>query len=290
MKTMPELGGAWLRGCIERFVADSPANDMGLAGPEPIFDRPLVGVSGADDPLYAFFVEHIGDFYLTPLAIFRGAFPDSGGVSAGELAVVSWILPATQATRRDNAAATHFPCRRWALTRHRGERFNEALRRHVVRELAVRGIAAVAPTLSPSWERRAHGPWAPCSNWSERHAAYAAGLGTFGLCDGLITPLGKAVRIGSVVARLSLPPSPRPYADRHTHCLFHSHGSCGRCIARCPVGALGRHGHDKQLCQHYTHRSANAVIRKRYGIDTDACGLCQTGVPCTDRIPLPQWG
>ena len=36
------------------------------------------------------------------------------------------------------------------------------------------------------------------SCWSERHAAFVSGLGTFGLCDGLITPVGKAMRCGSV--------------------------------------------------------------------------------------------
>jgi hypothetical protein len=43
--------------------------------------------------------------------------------------------------------------------------------------------------------------------------AYAAGLGTFGLCDGLITARGKAMRTGSVVARLEIDASPRPYDD-----------------------------------------------------------------------------
>jgi len=37
----------------------------------------------------------------------------------------------------------------------------------------------------------------PASSWSERHAAYAAGLGTFSLNDALITPKGIAHRLGS---------------------------------------------------------------------------------------------
>ena len=90
-----------------------------------------------------------------------------------------------------------------------GEQFNVALREHLVATLTGAGIAAVAPTRLRQWSM------APVtSNWSERHIAYAAGLGTFGLCDGLITPLGKAMRCGSVVARLRCarhaPPLPRP--------------------------------------------------------------------------------
>ena len=71
-------------------------------------------------------------------------------------------------------------------------------------QLEAAGIEAVAPLLSPHWARSDQGPYAPCSNWSERHAAYAAGLGTFGLCDGLITPVGKAMRTGSVVAAVKI--------------------------------------------------------------------------------------
>jgi len=37
--------------------------------------------------------------------------------------------------------------------------------------------------MAPFWTRSDSGPYAPCSNWSERHCAYAAGLGTFGLCQ-----------------------------------------------------------------------------------------------------------
>lgn len=34
------------------------------------------------------------------------------------------------------------------------------------------------------------------SSWSERHTAHFCGLGTFGVSDGLITSVGKAVRVG----------------------------------------------------------------------------------------------
>ena len=58
------------------------------------------------------------------------------------------------------------------VERKNGELFNVALRRHLVAELAQRGIRSVAPLLSPAWHRSDEGPYAPCSNWSERHAAH----------------------------------------------------------------------------------------------------------------------
>jgi epoxyqueuosine reductase QueG len=120
----------------------------------------------------------------------------------------------------------------------------------------------------------------PASNWSERHAAYAAGLGTFSLNDGLITIAGIAHRCGSVVTDLILPVEPRPYAGVRDWCLYHARGSCGACIHRCPVGAISAAGHDKLSCRDYTYGVLQPRLKDAYGVAIAGCGLCQTGVPC----------
>jgi epoxyqueuosine reductase len=272
------------------FSAQSEANCLGPELDEAAFDAPLVGFSRGSDPLYAEFVSHIGDFYLTPLDIFCKAFPESTGVAADQLTVISWVLPSTAVTRAEQAGQAKQPSERWARTRLHGEAFNMILRQQVVAVLAAEGIEAVAPMAADFWSRLDSGPYAPCSNWSERHAAYASGLGTFGLCDGLITPVGKAMRTGSVVACASIEPTRRPYTDHHTYCLFYSHGTCGKCIPRCPVNAIDKQGHHKKRCQQYTEFKMPIYMKKTYGIDTHACGLCQTDVPCMDRIPKPEDG
>ena len=48
------------------------------------------------------------------------------------------------------------------------------------------------------------------SNWSERHVAHIAGLGTFSLSRSLITSAGAAGRIGSLVLEAALPRTARP--------------------------------------------------------------------------------
>lgn len=226
---------------------------------------------------------------MTPLQVFQATFPEAT-VAPGELTVVSWVLPSTAMTRHGQETQTRYPSERWARTRHYGELFNNALRRQLVFELSKAGIASTAPILSPAWRRSSEGLYAPCSNWSERHAAYAAGLGTFGLCDGLITSVGKAHRTGSVIARVKVLPRARPYTDHREYCLHFTHGTCGKCISRCPVKALSRQGHDKNRCMDYTERRMNRYLRNTYGIDNYACGLCQCGVPCADHVPTPEEG
>jgi epoxyqueuosine reductase QueG len=150
--------------------------------------------------------------------------------------------------------------------------------------LNAQGRLAVAPQLSPQWARVDSAQFVYSSTWSERHAAYAAGLGTFGLCDGLITPAGKAVRIGSVVARIPLPPTQRPYTHPRAYCSFFADGSCGECIARCPAGALAVTGHNKRKCSDYVS-ATRPYVRAQFGFEGYGCGLCQTDVPCESAIP-----
>ena len=149
-----------------------------------------------------------------------------------------------------------------------------ALRRQVVNSLKKEGYSAVAPMIVPNWTIVKSERFSYASSWSERHAAYAAGLGTFGLCDGLITAKGKAMRVGSVVAKISIKPTPRPYTDHHAYCLFYTDGTCGKCIDRCPARAITESGHDKEKCRQHLVLSRKHV-KKIYQFEGYGCGLCQ---------------
>ena len=273
-----------LMNLVNDFVAHSDQNALENKDNDPAFENPIVGFARGDDSIFMDYKEHVGEFHLTPAEIFNLTFPDLNA-SADELTVISWILPHIEATRRDNRGQKEFPAERWARGRIFGEKSNEALRRHVVEALENAGIPSVAPLLTPHFERKKSDRFTLSSTWSERHMAYAAGLGTFGLCDGLITPHGKAMRTGSVVARLAVPPTPRPYTNHHRYCLFFSKGKCGKCITRCPADALSESGHDKIKCNGHIRPGVVEYTKKHYGFDGLGCGLCQTLVPCESRIP-----
>ena len=149
------------------------------------------------------------------------------------------------------------------------------------------GYPALAPVLTRDWKVKNSKPFWMASKWSERHAAYAAGLGTFGLCDGLITPVGKAIRAGSVVAKIDIPPTGRPYSDHRAYCLFFSKNACGECIKRCPAGALSKKGlHNKEKCNNHIQDIVAVHTKENFGFPgRGGCGLCQTGVPCESKIP-----
>ena len=269
---------------IRAFVTESPDNRHRAIDDSPIWDAPLVGIADGDDPLFAQYKTIIGDFHMTP----REVLAQESAAAADTVSVLCWILPTARKSRLANRRRELTPSLRWAHTRLYGERFNDLLREHVVSRLTHRGAAAVAPMLSPGF-KTVELDDGPASTWSERHAAYVAGLGTFGLSDGFITPVGMAMRCGSVVTDLALPPTERPYAGHRSNCLHYRDGSCGNCIDRCPAGAITAKGHDKNKCRTYMRDGLQGIV-ERYGTEElgyAGCGLCQTGVPCEWRIPPP---
>jgi epoxyqueuosine reductase len=278
---------------IKNFIKENEQNRRTQLDRGAYWDEPLVGFASGTDPLFSEYKTLIGSFHLTPREIISEALKSKGrGLLLSEIdqiSVISWVLPSPEDTRKSNREEKRYPSRLWAYTRAFGEECNDALRRHVTAFLENMGHIAVAPVLLPSFQhiRDEKVGWA--SPWSERHAAYACGLGTFGLSDGFITPKGIAVRIGSVVSLLKLTPSEKKYTHPKGNCLFFKDEKCGKCISRCPAGAITEKGHDKDGCKEYINSEPLRAKRAGYGLQDPppGCGLCQTGVPCEFKIPRP---
>lgn len=277
----------WIVSEIKNHVFSSPDNRLKGIDDTPIFDQPLVGfVSGADS-IFRQLKAVIGEFHLTPHEIMsrvaerKGADPPP----VEDVGVISYVLPISRMTKRENASMTDIPSRRWAHTRCYGEIFNLGVQAHIVKILENEGYLAVAPQLQDDVFRvLVDDRVGLASTWSQRHIAFAAGLGTFGLSDGLITRKGKAHRLGSVVVgrRLS---SPGRASDIHADCLFFQGKRCMECARRCPAGAITERGHDKEMCGNHFH-GKKSIMEELYGVEPYGCGLCQTGVPCESRSPI----
>jgi len=280
---MEKINAKWIKDTIDGFIS-SPENTLMNLANDPAWGTPLIGYSNGADPLYDFFKQDIGEFYVKPIEFIEKTFDNKKFVDK-ELTVVSWILPHTAATKIDHRKEKFWPSERWARARIFGEQVNSKLRMHVVQKLNEAGVEAVAPMLSPLWHNASSKKYGFASSWSERHAAYTAGLGTFGLSDGLITPLGKAHRAGSIIMNTFIEPSKRLYNDHHAYCLFYTKGTCGECIKKCPAGAISEKGHDKQKCSEYVDNTRK-YVEDNFGFKGYGCGFCQVGVPCENKIPI----
>jgi epoxyqueuosine reductase QueG len=242
------------------FVLNSPENFVADLGMMRIFEPPLVAVASAQDAFWERLKEFevVGPQHLSPAEWLSGA-----------QSVISCFLPFTESVRSANRLQG-WPATEWLYGRYEGEEFNRSMRRFLVETVQKAGGRAVAPVLDERFtvvNLR--------SNWSERHAAFIAGLGTFSLSRSLITSRGSAGRLASLVTDLDFEPTPRPYAGVEEYCI-----QCGACILRCPPQAIDKNGKDNAVCSNFLQETL-LRFKPRYG-----CGKCQTAVPCEARRPL----
>ena len=278
---------------IKNFINESELNRRTQLDHGIYWEEPLVGFASGMDPLFFEYKTLIGTFHSTPREVISAALKERGrGLLFTEIeriSVISWVLPAAEDTRKSNRLQNQFPSKLWAYTREFGEAFNNALRKHVINFLEDLGHVTVAPAIFPTFKYIQDEKVGWASSWSERHVAYACGLGTFSLNDGFITPKGMALRVGSVVTLLKLTPSEKKYRDHRENCLQFRNEKCEKCIKRCPVGAITEKGHDKDKCYDYIRSGPLVAKRAEYGLKNPppSCGLCQTDVPCEFEIPRP---
>jgi len=245
---------------IANFVETSELNFIADLDGMQIYENPIIGVAASDDPLWKTLKEPsvVGPHHRTP----RDWMP-------GAKSVISYFLPFSEAVRKSNRTKG-MPSKEWLYGRWEGELFNNALRSFIVESIEDQGYKAVAPVLEEEFKLVNHR-----SNWSERHVAFIAGLGTFSISYSLITNKGTAGRFGSVVIDKKLEPNKREYTELMEYC-----DGCGTCISRCPSSALTHEGKDKERCSNFL----NKVLKRnnpRYG-----CGKCQTAVPCEFENPM----
>lgn len=265
----------------DNHISDEDAIYPELAGMK-IYEEPVVGFAHADDELFTDEFKKKGVIhpeYQTPPEWLPGA-----------RTVISFFLPFTKEVKESNRNKTDEPYEpgipqrcsaEWLHARIEGQIFLNKITDYIQAVLENEGFETVCPTTSG--RLRMITPY--ISTWSERHAAYAAGLGTFGLSKGLITKKGMAGRFGSVITNAEFDISFRPYSEPFEHCTM-----CGACMVKCPAGAIDKAkgcalGKDQLICGPYISDAKlpphGPNQRVRYG-----CGKCQSGVPCESGIPL----
>lgn len=238
-----------------------------------MYDAPLIGYADAADPLFEELKKPgvVGPQMLLPNEWLAGA-----------QSVISLFLPFSEEVRSSNRQGTE-PSPQWLNARVEGQRFIASLTAQIVQILESMGYAATAPCIDAHFKfaegkEREEELWQGMtftSNWSERHAAFVAGLGTFGLSKGLITEKGMAGRFTSIITTAKTKPDVRPYTGVYEYCIM-----CGACAAKCPINAISPDGgKDHILCAQQVDLSRK-VYAPRYG-----CGKCQTGVPCEFKRP-----
>jgi len=127
------------------------------------------------------------------------------------------------------------------------------------------------------------------ARWSHKHLAHLVNLGRFGVNHLLITPVGCAGRLGSLVCEADL--GDHPLIQTEEACLLKAGKECGKCIKACPVVALSENDFDRRSCWERLKENRRTLD---YFSDlpesTQVCGKCAALVPCSFINPVANLG
>ncbi len=261
--------------CPGNIISEQIAICPEVAGIQ-MFEEPLIGVASAEDPLFKEYKSErvIGPWHMTPQEWLAEA-----------QTVISLFFPFTEEVKKGNRVATECPSPAWLHGRIEGQEYIISFTKMLSAWFTEQGIKNCTPCIDERFVKIVEGKQVEqyaCasertfgSNWSERHAAFACGLGTFGLSKGIITEKGMAGRFTSIIIDAKMQADERAYTEVYEYCT-----QCGACVRRCPAQAISlENGKDHTKCNACLMKFKE-VTAPRFG-----CGFCQTKVPCESRIP-----
>ena len=232
---------------------------------------PVVGFADANHEYIKGLKSHIGQSHATPEDSLEKAS-----------IIISYFVPFTRELAEANGADGRIASVEWARAYEETNAMFGELNRHIIKVLAEHGYKG---TVSEAASRFSYETL--MSDWSQRHIAYGAGLGTFGVNNMLITEKGCCGRYNSVITDLDVQ-ADGPMEEEL--CIYKNSGGCGICVRNCPAGALSLKGweyYDRQAC--YEICKENAEIYEDLGssyssnVGSEVCGKCITGSPCAFR-------
>ena len=303
-----EQAGLSLNDEVLRFLEEEfEINDLNYLPEEygggKIFEKPLIGVAAATDPIFQKYKESLGSEHLTPLEMWLAC--DQDYVSVSELCIISVVFPFTQTIRMKSI--NHVKLRRitipaeiYMVARNFGNIFKLDIIEKLIYFFTEKGFDAASGMLSDAYSIVMKGKF--YTTWSERYIAFAAGLGTLGLHEGLITEAGSNIRLGSIITNAPLEITPRRSDEPYANCLYFAKGTCKECADRCPINAITDKGYNKIKCNKYRMKIARKTIprlkshlksemrRVNWKLNEESyivgCEMCQFGVKCTDKNPM----
>ena len=239
--------------------------------PFTMWQEPILGIISAEDEGLKLLREAVSPAHLLP-----------GDILPGAESVIVFFIPFQESIVLSNLHG-ETASREWALAYIKTNDLIGVINDDIAEMLQREGYAAgkLPATHNFDTERLV-------SDWSHRHIAYIAGLGSFGINNMLITERGCCGRFGSMVTSLPLSAAPelpmaaaaaKPQGER---CLHKLTGDCGVCRKRCPVNAYGDGGFDRRRC--YAQCLKNGELHRELGY-ADVCGKCLAGLPCSFRPP-----
>ena len=268
-----------------------------------IFNNPLIGISKGDDPIFQKYKTMVGPNHLTPLEMWMSC--DQEPMESSDIRVLSIVFPFSDQIRKEGIKTIKsrritLPAEIYTVARNYGNEFKKYIITRLSDYFKEKGYNAANSTQSNAYSIILKGQF--YTTWSERYMAFASGLGSLGLHEGIITEVGCNVRLGSVITNAPLEITQRKSDEPYANCLFYMKTTCKECAKQCPANAISEKGFDEVKCNKYRMKVARKVEpslslilkpdsrmvnwKLKKDIFITGCELCQFGVQCTDKNPM----
>lgn len=244
---------------IQDFVANFEKRD----GIITKWKKPLVGFAATEDPMFQLLKEVAVPEHLHPRDI----------LTSGKT-VIAYFLPFQDWIPKSNVNNVE-SSEEWARAYVETNILIGEINDHLITWLEDLGhrAAKLPPSLNMDYENLV-------SVWSNRHVAYVAGLGTFGMNNMLITENGCCGRLGNIITGLELKADERIGKE---NCLYKHDGSCRACIDSCVNDALHLDRFDRFQCYEMLVQNGE---KYEYLGDASVCGKCLVDLPCSLKNPV----
>lgn len=200
---------------LETAIADFVREYQNREDIESVWGAPLVGYADAMHP----YIQSLRDVISPTHGMPQDVMEDAS-------IIVTYFVPFTRELARTNQRKGHLASPEWARTYEETNTMFGELNQFIVDFLTEQGYHAAVSSRAGTFDQQEL-----ISDWSQRHIAYAAGLGTFGMNNMLITRKGCCGRYSTVVTNLDVTPG-KPLEEEL--CLYRKNGTCGKCIAWSP--------------------------------------------------------
>jgi epoxyqueuosine reductase QueG len=248
-----------LENMIKEYVENYPKNK----DTKSKWREPLISYADADDKEFYTLKEIVSPTHALPKDFLQEA-----------TTVVTYFIPFDESIVKSNIN-DKYSSKEWALAYIETNKLIFELNTFVMNELKKIGYKSnVIPATHNFNEKKL------ISDWSHRHVAVIAGLGTFGLNNMIITEKGCCGRVGSFVTDIKINPTSKIKGE---NCLYKSMNICKKCVDRCVNDALKIESFNRYKC--YEMCLDNDRYHSHLGL-MDICGKCLVDLPCSTKNPI----
>lgn len=251
---------------VVMLVKDYVKNYRALKGTATDWREPVIGIASAHDSMFSDLKEIISSSHALP----------SDFISDAQ-SVVVFFLPFGEDIIKSNAEGAE-SSKEWDIANIETNHLILDLNKYLHEVITGKGYTSTVLPATYNYDEKLL-----ISDWSHRHVACIAGIGTFGINNMLITEMGCCGRIGSIITNMPLIPTVR---HKQENCIYKFNGTCKKCVDRCVAHAIsvvnGKPFVDRERCNNQIYN--DSIPQYEIGVG-DACGKCMCNLPCSQINP-----